>query len=118
MGDRTRPGARPWWANIRFSLRVLILVVLTVGGGLGWVVNQARIQRDAVTAIQKAGGVCLYDWDFRKGAPNPNGTPMAPRWLVDRLGVDYFGHVVSVWFASRHPTWHWLESDLSEVSRN
>ena len=24
------------------------------------------------------------------------GKPWAPRWLVDRLGVDYFGHVTDV----------------------
>ena len=30
------------------------------------------------------------------GKPVSGGRPWAPRWLVDRLGVDYFGHVTDV----------------------
>ena len=74
----------------------MIAVVLVVGGGLGWFVRRAHDQRDAVESIgRKAGGV-QFDWEFKDGKDVPSGRPWAPQWLVDRLGVDYFGSVTSV----------------------
>ena len=31
---------------------------------LGWIVNKAREQREAVAALQKFGGFVHYDWEF------------------------------------------------------
>ncbi len=98
---------KTWRRRLRISVRGLIVLVLIIGAGLGWIVNGARIQREAVAAIRRDGGVVLYDWE-RNGqwqwngqSYESDGEPGAPRWLVDRLGVDYFGHVVSV--ALREP---------------
>ena len=57
---------RPWWRRLRtgLSLRVLMALVLATGGGLGWVVYRARVQRAAVAAIVAAGGSVRYSWDF------------------------------------------------------
>ena len=88
--------ARPWRRFLRFSVRGLIALVLLTGGSLGWTVRQARIQRDAVAAITKDGGNVSYDWEWRDGKSIPPGNLWAPRWLVDRIGVDYFGHVTRV----------------------
>jgi Leucine-rich repeat (LRR) protein len=77
-------------------MRGLIVVVLVIGVGLGWIVREAHIQRDAVAAIKKAGGVVRYDWEWRDGNSIPGGEPWAPRWLTDRIGVDYFGRVTRV----------------------
>src|SRR4051794_38588663 len=94
-----RPVARPWRRFLRFSVRGMIVVVLVVGVGLGWLVRLARIaqiQRDAVAAIHEAGGTARYDWEsgkIRFVSPCPPGWPQS---LVDLLGIDYFGHVVSV----------------------
>ena len=82
---------------MRFSLRALIVLVLLIGVGLGWLVRSAHVQRDAVTAIRNAGGVVLYDWEWTNGKSIPGGKPWAPKWLVDLIGVDYFAHVTSVW---------------------
>jgi hypothetical protein len=74
-----------------------MIVVLVMGVGLGWVVRSARIQRDAVAAILASGGSVSYDWEWSPGkGPITKGEPWAPRWLVDRLGVDHFGSVVMV----------------------
>ena len=89
--------SRPWWNYVRFSLRAMIVVVLLIGCGLGWVVRSAHVQRDAVAAIGKAGGIVSYDWEWSNGKSIPGGKPWAPKWLVDLIGVDYFGHVTSVW---------------------
>ena len=90
------PVSRPWRRYLRFSVRGLIVVVLVIGGGLGWIVRQAHVQRDAVAAIEKSGGGVSYHWGWRDGKSIPRGKPWAPKWLVDRIGVDYFGHVTAV----------------------
>jgi hypothetical protein len=90
------PKKRPWLSYLRLSLRGLIVLVLAIGGWLGWTVHLARVQRDAVAAIQKIGGTVQYDWERRDGRSVPNGKPWGPRWLVDRIGIDYFGHVTQV----------------------
>jgi hypothetical protein len=90
-----KPISRPWWNYVRISVRGLIVLVLLIGAGVGWIVRSARIQRDAVAAIQKAGGYVGYGWaesnrdEFAEKA-------LAPKWLVDVIGVDFFGHVTSV----------------------
>ncbi len=83
------PTRRHWWSYARFSVRRLIVLVLPIGGALGWIVHQAHVQRDAVVAIRKAAGNVEYDF-------NPNHSPWWLKWLADRIGVDYFGHVVRV----------------------
>jgi hypothetical protein len=94
-GSTVRPRRR----YLRLSVRALIVLVLVIGGGLGWFVHSVRIQRDAVAAIRKAGGLVWYDWQANAaGKTLPTGRPWAPNWLVDALGVDYFGYVVIVRF--------------------
>jgi hypothetical protein len=77
-------------------VRGLIVLVSVIGAGLGWIVREAQIQRDAVAAIKKNGGNVAYSWSFRDGISIPGGKPWAPRWLVDLTGADYFGHVTVV----------------------
>jgi internalin A len=96
------PRPRRWWKRLpaRLSLRVLMIVVLVLGGGLGWVTHRARVQRDAVAAIEKAGGRVVYDWGWKDGYPAPPGAGAEarwPKWLVDALGPDYFGDVAAVY---------------------
>ena len=89
------------------SLRALILLVLVLGAWLGWFVRNAHIQHDAVAAIHRAGGSVVYDIEWRNGGPSPYDRPWTPmrlldgklwgtKWLIDHLGIDYFGSVVSV----------------------
>lgn len=76
------------------SLRALLVLVLVVGGGLGWFVHKARVRREAVAAIVAAGGHAYYDWEFPDD-PSATGPPKPPwpEWLVDALGVDALCHV-------------------------
>ena len=96
-----------WWnrLSIRISLRAMIVLVLVVGGGLGWVVHLARVQRVAVKAIEEAGGRVVYDYGWVDGYSAPSGDAIRwPRWLVDALGPDYFAHPWSVsFFAGQGP---------------
>jgi hypothetical protein len=41
---------------------MLMLLVLMVGGSLGWICYRARVQRKAVAAIEAAGGDLIFDW--------------------------------------------------------
>ena len=100
MPHRLLPKGLPHW--LRISVRGLLVLVLITAAGLAWIVNEARIQREAVTAIRRDGGFVMYDWEYEGpwdfiGPILPrDGKPCVPRWLMDRLGVDYFGHVKSV----------------------
>jgi hypothetical protein len=88
-----------WRRRLRLSVRGLILLVLAIGAGLGWMVHRAHLQRDAVAAIRRAGGTIGYEWEVQHGYFVPGSQrarPRAPGWLVDRVGVDYFGSVLFV----------------------
>jgi hypothetical protein len=87
------------------TLRRLMVFVLVLGGLLGWYVRSVRIQQAAVAAIEKTGGSVFYDVQNRNEGPvhyRPFGlkwlfepSDLAPKWLVDRIGLDYVGTVVS-----------------------
>jgi hypothetical protein len=94
----TETASRPWRRFLRFSVRGLIVLVLVIGVGLGWIVRSAYIQRDAVAAVKKAGGSVSYDREPSDGDNALAGSPWTPRWLVDFVGVDYFGAVTDVAF--------------------
>ena len=96
MTDQAKSGSRTCWEYARFRVRTMIVMVLVLGGGLSWFVRRAHDQRDAVESIgRKAGGV-QFDWEFENGEDIPDGRPRTPQWRVDRLGVAYFGSVISV----------------------
>jgi hypothetical protein len=54
MTDQPNFIARPRWSYLRFSVRGLIVFVLVIGAGMGWLVRSARIQCEAVAAIEQA----------------------------------------------------------------
>ena len=76
---------------LRLSVRGLMVLVLMLGAVLGWIVRSARIQREAVAAIDRAGGRVVYEWE-----PGEAAAPGAIKWLVARIGLDYFSTVQAV----------------------
>ena len=100
MPDQANPVSRPWRRFLRFSVRGMIVLVLVLGGWLGWIVRSARIQRDAVAAIRCADGFVWYDWEWCNGRKFP-GKPWAPDWLIRAIGVDYVGRVACVTYFRR-----------------
>ena len=84
---------------LQFSLRTAF-VLLTIGClWLGWKVNRAGEQREAVEAIEALGGAVLYDWmlveDSQeiKSRPVDEQRPRGPDQLRQLLGDDFFQHV-------------------------
>jgi hypothetical protein len=69
----------PWWRYLRISLRGLIVLVLAFGGGLGWFVTHAKVQLDAVTAIERAGGSVKYELEWKVRQFKPTGKLWWPR---------------------------------------
>lgn len=85
----------------RFSFRTLLVVLALLSAALGWLalkVRQAERQRKAVTAIRKAGGYVLYDYECWNGIPILDGKPPPPAWLREVLGEDFFSDVVQARF--------------------
>jgi Leucine-rich repeat (LRR) protein len=101
------PAPHPWRKYLRFSVRGLIVLVLLIGGGLGWIVRKAHIQRNAVAAIQEAGGSFRYNFEWYGGKS-------IPEWLIDLFGADYLGQIAVVDFSSSaSPT----DATLAHVGR-
>lgn len=105
IGATSRGAAR----LLRPSLRVLMVLVLVAGLGLGWIAQRAGVQRSAVRAITAAGGRALYPWEVKafKGRYSVSLTvaklarPPVPSWLIRLLGPDYFGSIRMVYVAER-----------------
>jgi hypothetical protein len=96
--DQAKPKARGWPRYLRLNLRGMIVLVLVTGGWLGWWIRSATIQRAAVAAIERGGGYVAYNWEYLNGRAirRKVHSPPWPRWLVHRIGVDYFGYVIKV----------------------
>ena len=80
---------------LRVSLRGLMVLVLVIGGGLGWLVHRARVQRDAVVAITRTGGSVRYQIIDDYGGDillRDQPRPLSG-WLIGWLGDDYSENV-------------------------
>jgi hypothetical protein len=86
----------PKRAKFRFSIRVMMLVVLIIAVWLGWRVSIARKQRAVVAAVEQAGGWVHYDYEFVSDVLTPGQNPWAPFWLRKILGDEYFRQVRQV----------------------
>jgi hypothetical protein len=76
-----------------------MILIIIVGGGLGWIVHRARVQRDIVAAIERAGGSVNYDWEWTNGHYIDGKRAWWPKWLGDRIGIDYVCNVSRVVFS-------------------
>jgi hypothetical protein len=67
--------------RLLISLRAMMILVLVVGGWLGWFVRRVQVQRDAVAAVTNAGGSVFYDLERKNAGPNPYRRSWVPDWL-------------------------------------
>jgi hypothetical protein len=87
----------------------MMILVLIVGGGSGWILYRARVQREAVAAIRAGGGQVFYDFELtRVYDPEDDSytywhsSPKKakwPKWVEERIGIDYFATVIEVTLA-------------------
>lgn len=81
------------------SVRGLLLLIFVIGCALGWLAQMIRtgdVQRRAVAAIYQAGGWVVYDTEWDRSQNPSSWKPRWPKWVIDRLGADYFGNVVFI----------------------
>ena len=98
------PECRP---RLRLSVRLLMVIVLLLGGGLGWVVHRVRVQSRGRRGDQEDTGRTAAEYDYSFLPPYSDDPPHQPGWrdwLVDRVGIDYFENAVSVTFYTRSET--------------
>jgi internalin A len=84
----TEKSKRRWY---QFSLRSLLVFVVLVSIAMSWLgvrLARARKQREAVEAIEKAGGNVEYE-DFADS--------LVPQWARAVFGKDFFFDVIAVW---------------------
>jgi Leucine-rich repeat (LRR) protein len=71
-------------------------LVLILGGGLGWILYRARVQREAVAAIRRVGGETAYNWQWSSGAPiSPRQSPW-PEWVRRTFEPDLLNTITYV----------------------
>jgi hypothetical protein len=88
--------SHPWRRFPRFSVRGLVVVVLVIGVGLGWIVRRVQMQREAVAAIRNGGGIVFYDWEWCNGLTNLSslildGTQVSDAGLAHLHGLTNLG---------------------------
>jgi hypothetical protein len=86
---------RHWRRYLRLSVRGLIVFVLAIAVGTGWIVQEAHMQREAVAAILLGGGRVWYSSDVN--ARSHGSLP--PGWsklIAEFAGIDYVDHVVDI----------------------
>jgi hypothetical protein len=96
MTEQPRSIARRARDMIRLLLQVLAALVLGACGWTAWIFYTAKVQHDAVAAVEKAGGSVTYDWELRDGPVLPTPKPPWLKWLVDTFGADCFSTVATV----------------------
>ena len=72
-----------------------MILVLVLGGGLGWIVQRAKVQREAVDALSRGNASIRYDWqglDLEAKAPPPRDL----FGLRPVLGPHYFDTAIMV----------------------
>ena len=116
--------AKPKRRWFTFGLRTLLLLITALCVWLGIQVNAARRQREAVVAIQKAGGMVIYDYQVvppvvgqnEQTFPwDPRKAPPAPAWLRDQIGDDYFRTAEVVDFS--RPKRSIAKADLDQLAK-
>lgn len=87
-----RPTRRRRW--LRYSLRVLLVLVTVLSVWLGWLVHRARQQAAAVDVVLRSGGDVYYEWyyDPQSGAREPESRV---RTLLGALFGDEFARRVT-----------------------
>ena len=97
--------------RLRIKLGTAITFVAGIAICLSWPVRSARVQRNAVLAIKRAGGVVHYAWRRNAESRAPNGSRDWSDAIVGQLGIDFFSNPVQVYFVTNTGS----DADLAEI---
>lgn len=92
-----------WRPRLRFSLRAMLIAMTVVCLFLGYQVQRARVQRNAVAGLSINTMDIMYDWECAARARSlvtsgRYGVPPGPDWLRNLIGGEYFQEVQEVRF--------------------
>jgi hypothetical protein len=76
-----QPSASPWRCRPRLSVRAQMILVLFLGGALGWWLNQARRRQQSVVALEKLGARIARD----SVLVNRAWVPRRPPWIMRQI---------------------------------
>ena len=100
---------RRWF---RFGLLSFLLFITAFCLWLGWHVEQARRQREAVAWVQEMGGKVQYEYEYAKnGKREANPQPPGPKWLRQLFGIDFWDEVVFIYIHNERM------SDITRLAR-
>lgn len=105
MGKNYRP-------LLKVSLRTAILAFTLIAVLLGYGVVAALKQKSIVEQIRRSGDVYYeFSWDDKLIDPVLGGSPNAPNWLVELVGIDFLYDVKAV-------EWHLTSDDRVSTLRD
>jgi Leucine-rich repeat (LRR) protein len=84
--NAAKPKRKRRW--FQYSLRTFLLLITIFAIWFGWLTNNARNQREAVSWVRANSGVVWYDYE--------NNKPPGPTWLQQTIGIDFSANVVAV----------------------
>ena len=112
--------AKPRRRWLRFSLRTFFIVITLLCIWLGFKVNAAHRQHEAVEAILRVGGEVTFDYQLVSVPNSPdefttnlNASPPGPAWLRNLIGDEYFREVVEITIEDRAIA----ESDFAQLAK-
>ena len=103
--EKTTAASRTRW---QYSLRTLLIVMVVVGFGAGYLglrMRRARQQEQIVEKILAIHGTVLYHYQLNdQGKFDARLKPTAPLWLRRSLGSHFFDRPASVTISGYHIT--------------
>jgi hypothetical protein len=77
----------------RFSLTTGLTLLTGLCVWLGASIERVKTQKRVVEAVQREGGIVMYDYQFDGRREDMDAEPDSPRWLRRLFGVDFFHDV-------------------------
>ena len=92
-----RQSNSPWWRRYaRFSVRGLVVLVLVCGGGMGWLVRRRATSLARSRRSRPQAAMSRTNGNGTTVVRSQTARPWWPKWLSDRVGVDYLASVARV----------------------
>ena len=99
MNEQAKKATKRRRRWLKVSLRTFLLAITVLCVWLGFIVNRANKQKQAVAWVREHGGTVYYDFEFYKENsefPYKDAEPPGPDWLRKWIGIDYFADVTYV----------------------
>ena len=98
MNEQAKKATKRTRRWLKVSLRTFLLAITVLCVWLGFIVNRANKQKQAVAWIRENGGWVYYDFEWNDQTRTvKHAEPSGADWLRDWIGIDYFADVSFVY---------------------